>query len=113
MSDRVDALSATARANGIRIAVAESLTCGTLAATIGKGSAADEWFAGGVIAYQTRTKRRLLGLAPGVDPVSAACAERLTSGVRSLLEAEIGVSTTGVGGPEDQDGHPAGTVHIG
>lgn len=93
--------------------MAESLTSGLLCSTVGKGEHASEWFAGGVVAYLTGTKERLLGLEPGTDPCSAACATQLASGVRGLLDADVAVATTGIGGPEPEDGHPPGTVYLG
>jgi nicotinamide-nucleotide amidase len=113
MTETVERVADAARASGTRVAVAESLTCGLLASAVGRGTAAEEWFAGGVVAYQTRTKERVLGVSPGLDPVSAECAEQLATGVRELLDADVAVSTTGVGGPGADDGHPAGTVFIG
>lgn len=102
-----------ARARGLRVCVAESLTSGFLANTIGAGPGASEWFAGGIVAYFTEVKERVLGMAPGTDPCSAAAAEQLADGARRLFDADICVSTTGVGGPGPQDGHPAGTVYLG
>jgi nicotinamide-nucleotide amidase len=109
----MDRIGARARDAGIRVAVAESLTCGLLASRIGRAERAGEWFAGGVVAYQTRTKQRVLGVAEGLDPVSAACAEQLAAGVHGLLEVDIAIAVTGVGGPDPQDGHDPGTVYIG
>ncbi|WP_288967632.1 CinA family protein [uncultured Microbacterium sp.] len=106
-------LSELAAARGLRIAVAESLTSGMLAHTIGAGEGASEWFAGGIVAYMTAVKERVLGLTPGTDPCSAACAEQLAVGARRLFDADLTVSTTGVGGPDAQGGHPAGTVFLG
>lgn len=100
-------------ASGLRVAVAESLTCGRLANTIGAAPEAAAWFPGGVVAYQSHVKQKVLGVEPGIDPCSAACAEQLAEGVRRLLEADIALSTTGVGGPDPEDGHPPGTVYIG
>jgi nicotinamide-nucleotide amidase len=45
--------------------------------------------------------------------VSASAAEAMASGVRDLLKADVGLSVTGVAGPEEQDGQPAGTVFVG
>lgn len=104
---------AEAGRSGVSVAVAESLTSGLLCSAVGKGEEASTWFAGGVVAYTTRTKERLLGLTPGTDPCSAACAEQLAVGVREVLGADVAVSTTGVGGPEPEDGHEAGTVFLG
>lgn len=113
MPDRTAELASAAMDRGIRIAVAESLTCGLLASTIGKGSDAETWFAGGVVAYQTAVKESVLGFTPGVDPCSAECAEQLARGVRTLLDVDLAVATTGVGGPDPQDGHEPGTVYLG
>jgi nicotinamide-nucleotide amidase len=110
---RTDGIADEALGRGIRIAVAESLTCGLLASELGKGNDAAEWFSGGVVAYRTDVKERVLGVRPGVDPCSAECAEQLAVGVRSLLHADVAVSATGVGGPDPEDGHPPGTVYLG
>jgi nicotinamide-nucleotide amidase len=113
MSETNDELSDAVLARGIRVCVAESLTCGLLANELGKSTDAGEWFAGGVIAYQTNVKERVLGLRPGADPVSAECAEQLARAARELLGADISVSATGVGGPDDEGGHRAGVVYLG
>lgn len=106
-------LSEVAQERGLRICVAESLTSGRLANTVGAGQGAGEWFAGGIVAYLTDIKERVLGLTPGTDPVSAECAEQLAIGARRLFDADLCVSTTGVGGPGPDGGHPAGTVYVG
>nr|WP_205829079.1 CinA family protein [Microbacterium sp. B19(2022)] len=106
-------MSDLARERGLRVAVAESLTSGRLANTVGSGAEASEWFAGGVVAYLTDVKERVLGLVPGTDPCSAACAEQLALGARDLLDADLCVSTTGVGGPDPEGAHEPGTVYLG
>lgn len=111
--DDVTQLSDLARARGLRVAVAESLTSGTLAGAIGEGEQASEWFAGGVVAYMVDTKERVLGLEPGTDPCSAACAEQLARGAQELFDVDLAVSTTGVGGPDADGGHAPGTVFLG
>ncbi|MDY0909453.1 CinA family protein [Microbacterium sp. CFBP9034] len=113
MTDLSQQLSEAARRRGLRIAVAESLTCGLVAAGAGKGGQAEEWFGGGVVAYQSRTKESVLGVDAGIDPTSARCAEQLARGVRTLLDADVALSTTGVGGPDAEEGHPPGTVFLG
>jgi len=113
-TDEVVARIATAALErGTQIAVAESLTCGTLCKTLGLGERSSEWLTGGVVAYQTRAKIDVLGLEPGTDPCSPECAEQLAVGVRELLGADLAVSTTGVGGPGPDGGHEAGTVYLG
>lgn len=109
----VDRISALARARGLRIAVVESLTSGGLAHTIGAGEGASTWFAGGIVAYMTDVKENLLKMTAGVDPCSAEGAEQLAAGGLALFEADICVATTGVGGPDPEDGHEPGTVYLG
>ncbi|MGC5170604.1 CinA family protein [Microbacterium sp. DT81.1] len=109
----IDRVADQALDTGLTVAVAESLTCGLLASTIGKAHDAGTWFAGGVIAYQTPTKESVLGLAEGTDPVSPESAEQLARGVRTLMDADVAVSVTGVGGPGSEGGHAAGTVYVG
>jgi nicotinamide-nucleotide amidase len=36
----------------------------------------------------------------------------MAAGVRRRLGSDVGVATTGVAGPDPQDLHPAGTVHV-
>lgn len=107
-------LSEIAQDRGLRVCVAESLTTGRLASTVGAGEGAATWFGGGVVAYQTAEKERVLGVTPGLDPCSADAAEQMADGARRLFDADLSVSTTGVGGPgPDDNGHPAGTVFLG
>ncbi|WP_194410977.1 CinA family protein [Microbacterium cremeum] len=113
VEDSLELIGTHARRRGIRIALAESLTSGALASRVGAGERASDWFAGGVVAYQMRTKRDVLGVPEGIDPCSAECAELLAIGVRRLLGADIAVSATGVGGPDPEDGHEPGTVYLG
>lgn len=113
LPDAVERLATLVAERALTLAVAESLTSGKLAAEIGRGAGAQDWFAGGVVAYQTAVKEHVLGLEPGTDPCSAACAEQLARASLALLGADVAVSTTGVGGPDPQDGHEAGTVYLG
>jgi nicotinamide-nucleotide amidase len=106
-------LSELAQERDLRLCVVESLTSGRLASTIGAGEGASDWFGGGIVAYQTEEKERILGVTPGLDPTSAECAEQLAEGGRRLFDADLCVATTGVGGPGPENGHPAGTVYLG
>lgn len=106
-------LGELAQAQGLRVCVTESLTSGRLANAIGAGPHASVWFAGGIVAYFTEVKERVLGMTPGTDPCSSSAAEQLAEGARRLFDADICVSTTGVGGPGPEGEHPAGTVYLG
>jgi nicotinamide-nucleotide amidase len=101
---------------GETLAVAESLTGGLVAAEITAAPGASKAFRGSVTAYATELKHRLLGVdatllaARGaVDPQVAA---QMAAGVRKALDADWGIATTGVAGPEPQDGKPVGTVFV-
>jgi nicotinamide-nucleotide amidase len=101
---------------GLTLATAESLTGGGLGELITSVPGASAVYAGGVITYATRLKVELLGvpleIVYGDGAVSAACARAMAAGVRRVLGADVGVSTTGVAGPDRQEGKPAGTVFV-
>ncbi|WP_371407633.1 CinA family protein [Kribbella sp. NBC_00662] len=99
-----------ALATGLRIAVAESLTSGAIASQLGAAPEASSWFAGGVVAYAADVKFKVLNVDPG-PVVTPRCAVQLARGVARLLGADITVAVTGVGGPDPDEGHPAGTVY--
>lgn len=60
--DDIQRLARAAQDHGLRIAVAESLTSGLLAAEVGKREHAGTWFAGGVVAYLMEIKDTVLGV---------------------------------------------------
>jgi nicotinamide-nucleotide amidase len=97
---------------GLRLAVAESLTGGMVAARLTSVPGASTWFAGGVVSYGEDVKRSLLGVSPG-PVVSENAAGEMALGVKGLLAADIGLSLTGVAGPTSQDDQPIGTVFVG
>ncbi|MBT2497478.1 CinA family protein [Agromyces sp. ISL-38] len=98
-----------AKAAGMTIAAAESLTSGALSNALGAGNDASDWFRGGVVAYAEGVKRELLGVT-AESVTSAQCARELATGVARVLGADAAVAVTGVGGPESADGQPPGTV---
>lgn len=101
---------------GLTLSVAESLTGGLVIAELVSVPGASAVVRGGIVAYATELKHELLGvdaalLAAG-GPIQSAVAEQMASGVRARLNADIGLATTGVAGPDPQDGHPPGEVCI-
>ncbi len=94
------------------LAVAESLTGGLIASRLVNVAGASTWFRGGVVSYASQVKFDLLGVPEG-PVVSAQAAEAMASGVRTLLGADVGLSVTGVAGPDEQDGQTPGTVFVG
>jgi nicotinamide-nucleotide amidase len=97
---------------GLTLAVAESLTGGLLASRLVSIPGASGWFRGGIVAYTAEVKAGLLDVPPG-PVVSEAAAVAMADGVRRRLGADVGVATTGVAGPSEQDGEPPGTVWLG
>ena len=57
-------------------------------------------------------KRSLLGVSDG-PVVSESAALEMASGAARVLGADVGLALTGVAGPQEQDGQPAGTVWVG
>nr|WP_264081246.1 CinA family protein [Streptomyces spectabilis] len=101
---------------GETLGVAESLTGGLVAAEVTAVPGASRVFRGSVTAYATELKREVLGvdgdLLAARGAVDAEVALQMAAGVRRLLGADWGIATTGVAGPDPQDGHPVGTVHV-
>lgn len=108
--------------NDLTIAVAESLTGGLLVAELIRTPGASAAVSGGVVAYNTEIKRTVLGVDAGLlaehGPVHPDVALQMAERVRAVLAvdgvpADVGIATTGVAGPDPQDGHPPGTAFIG
>jgi nicotinamide-nucleotide amidase len=103
-------------ARGDTLATAESLTGGQLAALFTAVPGASGCFVGGVVSYATAVKISVLGVAPAIieeyGAVSAECAGAMATGARTLLGATYALATTGVAGPDRQEGKPVGHVWI-
>jgi nicotinamide-nucleotide amidase len=105
------------RERGLTVAVAESLTGGLLVAELISVPGASDVVRGGVVAYATDLKSSLLGvdadLLDRAGPIHPRVAEQMAEGVRTRLGADVGLATTGVAGPDPQDGHAPGEVWLG
>jgi len=104
------------RQAGGTVAAAESLTGGLVVAGLTTVPGASHAVRGGVVAYATDLKTALLGVPRAMldkhGAVYPGVATAMADGVRPRLGATFGVATTGVAGPDPQDGQPVGTVHI-
>lgn len=105
---------------GWTLGVAESLTGGLVAASVVSVPGASAVFRGGIVAYATDLKARLLAvdatLLAAHGPVHPRVARQMADGVRRAVgeddAADVGIATTGIAGPLSADGQPVGTVHI-
>lgn len=106
----------------LRIAVAESLTGGLVIAELTRIPGASFAVNGGIVAYDTAVKRTVLGVSAELlareGAVHPEVARQMADGVRHVFAvdgrpADVGVATTGVAGPDGQDGREPGTVFLG
>ncbi|HEX4686700.1 MAG TPA: CinA family protein [Nocardioides sp.] len=99
------------------LATAESLTGGRLAAVVTAVPGASASYLGGFVTYATALKEALLGvpheLVERYGVVSAECAQAMATGCREATGATYALATTGVAGPDAQEGKPVGTVFVG
>jgi len=99
------------------LATAESLTGGLLGGRVTAVAGASDYYLGGIVAYATEAKAALLGvdreLLAAEGPVSEAAAGAMAEGARRAFGADLGLATTGVAGPAEQDGRPVGTLCLG
>ena len=104
------------RERGQTVAVAESLTGGLLAATLVEIPGVSAVFRGGLVVYATELKHTLAGVPQRLlderGPVDPEVALALARGVRQRCGSDWGLATTGVAGPDPQDGKPVGTVFV-
>ncbi len=96
---------------GCTVGVAESLTGGLVGARLAETEGASKWFRGSIVCYDSKVKFDLLDVPEG-PVVSAEAAEAMAAGAIKALEADIGISVTGVAGPTTQDDQPVGTVFM-
>lgn len=113
---RTTALIQTLVRRAESISCAESLTGGLVTAELIRPTGASEVVKGGLVAYATEIKLRLLGVPSDVisdhGTVSAQTALAMARGVSQMFDSTWGLATTGVAGPGDHEGKPAGTVFI-
>ncbi len=105
------------RAAGQTLASAESLTGGLAGGRITAAAGASDYYLGGVVVYATDAKAELLGVDAALlaehGPVSEPVAGAMAEGVRRLFGAGVGIATTGVAGPTEQDNKPVGSFCLG
>ena len=108
----------------LKLAIAESLTGGLLCAEFVSVPGASNVLLGSIVAYQTSLKHELLGVSRALlenqGAVDPEVASQMAAGIRTKLANKtnsdesqvVGMATTGVAGPDPQDGIAVGTVYI-
>jgi nicotinamide-nucleotide amidase len=100
------------RKRGLTLGLAESLTGGLVASRLVSVPGTSDVLKGGVVAYMTDAKRSVLGVT-AESVVSSECARQLAAAAQRVFGADVGLGVTGVAGPDEQEGRPAGTVFFG
>ncbi len=112
-----DAVIALLRQLDLSVGTAESLTGGLVCGALTGVPGASTVVRGGVVAYASEVKADVLGvdrdLLAREGAVCEPVAAQLADGIRRVLGCAVGVSTTGVAGPDPADGQPVGTVFVG
>jgi len=105
------------RKKGWTLAAAESLTGGMFQSHVSAVPGASAWFKGGVVTYQTETKTEVLNVkretVSTFGVVSGPCAKEMAENVRRLFRTDVGISFTGVAGPDPLEGKDPGLAYIG
>ena len=105
------------REKNLTITAAESLTGGQLQAALTSIPGASQAFMGGFVTYANYAKEKLLAIPAEVidkhGSVSEQTAILMAEQAKQKLGADVGVSLTGVAGPDSLEGQPVGTVWIG
>lgn len=101
----------------LKISAAESLTGGLFQEELTSFPGVSSVFKGGVVCYTNEVKRNVLKVKQETiekhGVVSHECAKELAENVAALISTDIGISFTGVAGPDELEGKPVGTVYIG
>ncbi len=96
---------------GWTFGVAESVTGGLVGGRLTNVAGSSRVFRGGVISYASDVKFGVLGVTPG-PVVSEGAAAEMAVGARRVLGCDVALALTGVAGPDEQDGRPAGTLCV-
>lgn len=102
---------------GLTVATAESCTGGLVSGALTEQGGSSAVFKGGIVAYWTQVKAQVLGVSHETldcyGAVSPQTAQEMAQRVRLLMGSDLGVSVTGVAGPDrDERGNPVGCVYL-
>ncbi|MBR4642509.1 MAG: CinA family protein [Selenomonadaceae bacterium] len=98
------------------VACAESCTGGLLMSRLTDFAGASAHVKGGVVAYVNEIKNKILHVKEetleNFGAVSSQTALEMATNVREIFSSTIGLSTTGVAGPDKSEGKPVGLVYV-
>ena len=114
---RAEKLLEASRAQGLRIATAESCTGGLVAALLTEIAGSSDVFGRGFVTYSDKAKEELLGVPAALlrqhGAVSEAVARAMAHGAVRNSTAQLSVAVTGIAGPGGgSEEKPVGLVHI-
>lgn len=99
------------------LATAESCTGGLISHSITTVDGVSHVFVGGIVCYTTKVKEEAVGLSKDIirndGVISKAAAKGLAEAIRTRFQSDIGLSITGVAGPDKQESKPVGLIYIG
>lgn len=113
----VNKIVALLKSRKLTVSAAESVTGGLFSATLTSVQGVSSVFPGSIVCYSNQVKEMVLSvprdliLTEGV--VSEACARVMAEQTKILMNTDIGISFTGVAGPESLENHTPGKVFIG
>jgi PncC family amidohydrolase len=115
--DAARRLGESLRRRGWQLATAESCTGGLVGHAITAVAGASDYYAGGVISYSNQAKELELGVDHGLlathGAVSAEVAAAMADGVRQRFGVDVGLSVTGIAGPDGgTTDKPVGLVYV-
>jgi PncC family amidohydrolase len=100
----------------LTLAAAESLTGGLVAASLTEIPGASKVFKGSITAYSDEIKQNILNVnketITNFTSISEQVALEMAINVRKIMKSDIGISTTGVAGPEKSAGFAPGLVFV-
>ena len=106
----------TLKNSGIGLSTAESCTAGLLSSRITEVPGASQVFNFGVVAYANEVKQEMLGVSAETlakyGAVSEQTAIEMAAGARIKGKTKLGVSITGVAGPQSSEAKPVGLVYV-
>lgn len=102
------------RRHALRLTTAESCTAGKIITLLSEVEGSGELVESGYVVYSPEAKQRLLNVSPKTietfNLTSCEVAREMAMGALRDSPANVALATTGILGPDDVDGIPAGTI---